>query len=204
MSDQELRDELMTLLVAGHETTATGLAWALERLVRHPDALERLRDGRRRVRRRGRQGDAPPAAADLDRAAPLQEPMEIGGRLLPGRRERGALHLPDAPPGRHLPGSARLPARALPRGPGRAPTPGSRSAAACVAAWARASRSSRCGSCCRRWRAGSSSAPPIRAPSEWCAARSSSSPSREGEIVATARAADAVRRCPDRRVSGAG
>ena len=44
MTDQELRDELMTLLVAGHETTATALAWALERLVRHPDALERLRE----------------------------------------------------------------------------------------------------------------------------------------------------------------
>jgi cytochrome P450 family 135 len=38
-SDAALRDELMTLLVAGHETTATGLAWAFERLVRHPDAL---------------------------------------------------------------------------------------------------------------------------------------------------------------------
>ncbi len=42
MSDQELRDELLTLLVAGHETTATALAWAVERLVRHPDKLERL------------------------------------------------------------------------------------------------------------------------------------------------------------------
>jgi cytochrome P450 family 135 len=41
MSDGELRDELMTLLVAGHETTATSLAWALERLTRNPDALER-------------------------------------------------------------------------------------------------------------------------------------------------------------------
>jgi cytochrome P450 len=39
LSDDELRDELMTLLVAGHETTATALAWTLERLVRHPDAL---------------------------------------------------------------------------------------------------------------------------------------------------------------------
>jgi cytochrome P450 len=39
LSDEELRDELMTLLVAGHETTATALAWTLERLVRHPDAL---------------------------------------------------------------------------------------------------------------------------------------------------------------------
>jgi cytochrome P450 len=44
MSDRELRDELMTLLVAGHETTATSLAWAIERLVRHPDKLARLAD----------------------------------------------------------------------------------------------------------------------------------------------------------------
>ena len=42
MSDTELRDELVTLLVAGHETTATALAWAVERLVRHPAKLERL------------------------------------------------------------------------------------------------------------------------------------------------------------------
>jgi cytochrome P450 len=42
MDDGELRDELVTLLVAGHETTATALAWALERLTRHPDALDRL------------------------------------------------------------------------------------------------------------------------------------------------------------------
>jgi cytochrome P450 len=41
MSDSELRDELMTLLIAGHETTATSLGWALERLVRHPEALAR-------------------------------------------------------------------------------------------------------------------------------------------------------------------
>jgi cytochrome P450 len=42
MSDQELRDELMTLLVAGHETTASELAWAFERLARSPQVLERL------------------------------------------------------------------------------------------------------------------------------------------------------------------
>ncbi|MBI5103548.1 MAG: cytochrome P450 [Solirubrobacterales bacterium] len=42
MADDELRDELVTLLVAGHETTATALSWALERLTRHPAALERL------------------------------------------------------------------------------------------------------------------------------------------------------------------
>jgi cytochrome P450 family 135 len=43
MSDEEMRDELLTLLVAGHETTATSLSWAMERLVRHPEKLERLR-----------------------------------------------------------------------------------------------------------------------------------------------------------------
>jgi len=42
MSDVELRDELMTLLVAGHETTATELAWAFERLLRNDAALRRL------------------------------------------------------------------------------------------------------------------------------------------------------------------
>jgi cytochrome P450 len=42
MTDAELRDELMTLLTAGHETTATGLAWAFERLLRTPRVLERL------------------------------------------------------------------------------------------------------------------------------------------------------------------
>jgi cytochrome P450 len=42
MTDTELRDELMTLLTAGHETTATGLAWAFERLLRTPAVLDRL------------------------------------------------------------------------------------------------------------------------------------------------------------------
>jgi cytochrome P450 len=42
MTDAELRDELMTLLTAGHETTATALAWAVERLVRAPGALDRV------------------------------------------------------------------------------------------------------------------------------------------------------------------
>src|SRR3954454_23954099 len=40
--DAELRDELMTLLVAGHETTANSLAWAFERLARTPGGLERV------------------------------------------------------------------------------------------------------------------------------------------------------------------
>ncbi len=44
LTDQELRDELMTLVLAGHETTANTIAWTFERLTRHPDAYARLRD----------------------------------------------------------------------------------------------------------------------------------------------------------------
>src|SRR5882757_10714055 len=42
MTRAEIADELMTLLAAGHETTATTLAWAVERLQRHPQLLDRL------------------------------------------------------------------------------------------------------------------------------------------------------------------
>jgi cytochrome P450 family 135 len=44
MSDRELRDELVTVIGAGHETTATALAWAFERLLRNPRVLARLRE----------------------------------------------------------------------------------------------------------------------------------------------------------------
>jgi cytochrome P450 family 135 len=43
LSDLELRDQLMTLLVAGHETTATSLAWAFDLLLHHPAVLSRVR-----------------------------------------------------------------------------------------------------------------------------------------------------------------
>jgi cytochrome P450 len=87
MSDRELRDELMTLLVAGHETTATSLAWALERLVRHPDKLERLRD----EVAGGEDEYLDAVCKETPRLRPvlpivlrkLVEPMEIGGHLLP-------------------------------------------------------------------------------------------------------------------------
>ncbi len=42
MSDEEIRDELMTALVAGHETTASSLGFAFEQLARSPEVLERL------------------------------------------------------------------------------------------------------------------------------------------------------------------
>jgi cytochrome P450 family 135 len=87
MSDEELRDELMTLLVAGHETTASSLAWAVERLVRHPQALARVRQ----EARSGACDFADAVCKETLRLRPilslvvrrLREPMEIGGRMLP-------------------------------------------------------------------------------------------------------------------------
>ena len=105
MSDAEIRDELLTLLVAGHETTATALAWAVERLVRHPDKLERLRD---EVGRRRRLPDRTIketlrlrpvislVIAQADRAGRAR-------RLRAARRRRRPQHLPRPPPPRVYP-----------------------------------------------------------------------------------------------------
>ena len=49
MSDDELLDEMFTLLMAGQETTATALAWTFWHLARHPDVLARLHEERARV-----------------------------------------------------------------------------------------------------------------------------------------------------------
>jgi cytochrome P450 family 135 len=84
MTDQELRDELVTLLVAGHETTATGLAWAFELLLRNP-----------RVREQAREGDDAYVDAVVKEALRIRpvilgvgrvvrgEPFELGGHVLP-------------------------------------------------------------------------------------------------------------------------
>ncbi len=87
MSDRELRDELLTLLVAGHETTATALAWAVERLTRHPDKLDRLAADVRA----GETGYLDAVVTETLRLRPvislvarrLQVPIEIGGWSLP-------------------------------------------------------------------------------------------------------------------------
>jgi cytochrome P450 family 135 len=98
MSDRELRDELMTLLVAGHETTATALSWAVERLVRHPDKLERLRA----ELAAGEEEYLDAVIKETLRLRPvlpvvvrqLTEPVEIGGRRFPtGVRLAPCIHL---------------------------------------------------------------------------------------------------------------
>jgi cytochrome P450 len=89
LDDETLRDELMTLLLAGHETTATALAWAVERLVRHPDAMARLLEELEAEPGGGRYLDAVvketlrvrPVIGDVGRV--VSEPVEVGGYRLP-------------------------------------------------------------------------------------------------------------------------
>ena len=90
MTEGELRDELVSLLLAGHETTATSVAWAVERLVRHEEKLERLIA---EVDENGRAGDEYMTAVvnETLRVRPvvpivvrlLQKELEVGGYRLP-------------------------------------------------------------------------------------------------------------------------
>jgi cytochrome P450 len=123
MTDQELRDELVTLLLAGHETTATSVAWAIERLVRHPDKLARLVaeiDASSGAHLEGREqaGDSPSRGAGGDdymqavisetlRVRPvvplvvrvLQKPLRVGARELPaGTRVVPSIYLTNRNP----------------------------------------------------------------------------------------------------------
>ena len=87
MTDRELRDQLMTLLVAGHDTTATGLSWALERLTRHPAILARAVQ----AARAGDDAYLDAVAKEILRIRPvvfdvgrvLKEPIELAGHRLP-------------------------------------------------------------------------------------------------------------------------
>jgi cytochrome P450 family 135 len=98
MSDRDLRDQLLTLLVAGHETTATALAWGLERLLRTPAAFERLRA----EVAAGEEAYLDAVCKETLRLRPvlpmvgrrLLEPMRIGGWTLPaGTKVAPCIHL---------------------------------------------------------------------------------------------------------------
>ena len=81
MTNAEIRDQLVTLLVAGHETTASSLAWAVERMRRHPETIERLHDRAYRdafIREVLRQRPVVSFAARSTLA-----PYELGGYVLP-------------------------------------------------------------------------------------------------------------------------
>jgi cytochrome P450 len=129
-TDRHLRDQLVALLAAGHDTSAASLSWAFERLARHPDVQARLREGDPayldavvkevlRVR---------PALTIAPRR--LLEPVEIAGRTIPaGVHVAACLWLsmrredlwPDAPafrPERWLSGAPGTPAAWIPFGGG--------------------------------------------------------------------------------------
>ena len=75
MSDAELRDQLITLLLAGHETTATALAWAFDLLLRHPEPLRRLRESLER-------GEDDYLRATVTESLRLRPVVPIAGRRL--------------------------------------------------------------------------------------------------------------------------
>ncbi len=111
---EEMRDQLVTLLAAGHETTAGALAWSLERLARHPDVLARVRAGDDEYL------DA--VVKEVLRVRPVlsivgaQDAGRVRGRRLdaPAGRARDAVHLPHAPSPRPVGRADRVPARAVP------------------------------------------------------------------------------------------
>jgi cytochrome P450 family 135 len=98
ISDEDLRDQLVTLLIAGHETTATALAWAFERLLHTPAAFERVRE----KLADGDEAYLDAVCRETLRLRPvlplvgrrLLEPMQIGGWTLPaGTKVAPCIHL---------------------------------------------------------------------------------------------------------------
>ena len=78
MSRRQLRDEVMTFLLAGHETTAVALAWTWYLLARHPDIAEQAR-----AEVVGALGDRPPTVADLPHIPLARMVVEEAMRLYP-------------------------------------------------------------------------------------------------------------------------
>ena len=116
LTDQELRDELMSLVLAGHETTANSLAWIFERLLRTPAAYDRLRE---LVRAGGPEADAYVEATIHEgmRNRPVipmivrmvKRPWRFGDYVVPAQTPGRGEHRRPAPSRRRLPGPVRLP-----------------------------------------------------------------------------------------------
>ncbi len=82
LSDKEIRDDLVTLVLAGHETTATTLAWVIDLLLHHPGALER-------VRAEAHAGESAYTEAVINETLRLWPPAPITGRMTVGRYQLG-------------------------------------------------------------------------------------------------------------------
>lgn len=82
LSDREIRDDLVTLVLAGHETTATTLAWVVDLLLHHPDALALVRD-------EAHSGRTAYTEAVINETLRLWPPAPITGRMTAGRYRLG-------------------------------------------------------------------------------------------------------------------
>ncbi len=78
MTDQQLRDEVMTLFLAGHETTALALSWTFALLAQHPESEARLAEELDEVL-----GDRPPEATDVPRLHYAERVLKESMRLYP-------------------------------------------------------------------------------------------------------------------------
>jgi cytochrome P450 family 135 len=87
MSDTDLRDQLMTMLLAGHETTATALAWTFDLLLRHSEQLQRLRDSLE-------QGEDDYLRATISESLRLRPVVPLAGRRLNKDLVADGLNLP--------------------------------------------------------------------------------------------------------------
>jgi cytochrome P450 len=87
MGDEDLRDQLMTLLLAGHETTATALAWTFDLLLRHRGELARLRESLEA-------GEDEYLRATISESLRLRPVVPLAGRRLNAELEVDGLSLP--------------------------------------------------------------------------------------------------------------
>jgi len=91
MGDRELRDQLLTLLLAGHETTATALAWTFDLLLRHPHVVERLRE---ELEENDGDIDGEYMRAVVAESLRLRPVVPLAGRRLSAELRAGAWTLP--------------------------------------------------------------------------------------------------------------
>ena len=88
LSDTDLRDQLMTLLLAGHETTATGLAWAFDLILGHPEVHARLRETLE-------DGDESYLKATITESLRIRPVVPLAGRRLTSPLVTDGLELPE-------------------------------------------------------------------------------------------------------------
>jgi hypothetical protein len=109
---RQVRDEVMTMLLAGHETSAAALTWTWHLLARHPEAAEAVRDEATRVLA----GRTAPEAQDLARLEVTEAVLQETMRLYPPVPWFGRLYPPVPWFGRLAAGPDRIGGHAIPAG----------------------------------------------------------------------------------------